>query len=932
MNEATIRTRGKTHRRLQGVYVFALSVIMLLALTAGSAFAAMPRAGSTIGNTAHATYDDPVLGNGKTADSNSVTTTVQQVFALVLTPPSTSNQTLQGSPGQILNFPHSVQNTGNGSDTYSLALSNLTGTALVGPLANIKIYADNGSGAPTGPALTSTPALNPGDIFRFVVVATVDPAATSASVASVDLKATSTSPSVFQSDTDFTTVTGNANVTIIKSVNPSVGNPDGTTHYTYNLQINNVGSMTASNIAISDIIPANLTYATNSGKFNGVAFNDGSAPAGLTYAYSGAGTHTLTATITSLAQQTTVNLSFDVTINTSAPAGAISNTADFTYNDGTPAPGGNKASTSNAAILTVNQVPAAYIDDASADGTTMVSSTDTDTVKNNHVVLNASPTQGSTFRFDNVVTNTGNGADTFAFNIISNTFPAGTVFTVEDTGGAPLTVTPSLAAGASYHVWVKVQLPTNASGSAGYNVVLQAQSQTGAKPVSAVNVTDRIAAIVAATVDVTDNRSIATATAADGLGAGPEASAVANGVKTVTAGATPVTTTFPVYINNTSAITTSDSYNLTAWADSALTTALSGGWSVTFATDGGAGNCSTTGGTISSIGPIIGGSNALVCAVVTVPANATPTGAAGKDIFIKAASPTTLATDAIHNAVVVSTIRSITISAAPLAQNVTIGGSISYTITIRNAGNVTEAGSVGQSVLQPTADSLSAAGFSSAIIGSADLNTITGGAGLAPGASVTTTLTVYANGSAVAGSVDTTTITIHTTGGVNPPADATTTVNTTAVSAAGLMLQKYQAVDATCNGTCGAGPCTFVQTSGLPVNPGECIKYQIVITNQNPYTVNNLDIYDDTPTDTLSGLQTLYNTGANCYDTAITVPGGNVNTGNTGTTPATMTGGVSPAANSTSLGNCTAGRLHFTAGSLATGATATITFGVQVPK
>jgi trimeric autotransporter adhesin len=939
MNGISLRNRGKTRTRLRKAFAFVLPVIMLLAFTAGSAFAAMPLANSTIGNTAHAVYDDPVLGNGKTADSNQVTTTVLQVYALVLTPPSSSNQTLTGSPGQILNFPHTVQNTGNGSDTFALALSNLTGSALVGPLANIQIFKDNGSGAPTGPAIASTPSLAPGEVFSFVVVATVDPAATAASTASFDLKATSSSTSVFKNDSDLTVVTGNANVTIIKSVTPTTGNPDGTTHYTYNLQVNNVGNMAASNIVIADIIPAGLSYVANSGKFNGAGFSDGGVyPAGLTaYSYTGnaPASHTLAATLPTLAKQTTVNLSFDVTINTTTLAGVLNNTATFTYNDGTASPGGDKSSSSNVAPLTVNQVPAAYIDDYSFDGTTMSSSTDTDGVKNNHVVLNTNPTQGSTFRFDNVVTNTGNGADTYTFNQISSTFPVATVFTIEDTGGNPLAVTPSIPAGGSFHVWVKVQLPIGVSGSAGYDVVLQAQSQTGAKPVSVVNVTDRIAKIIASSVDVTDTKSIAGGAAAvDGLGAGPEGTAILT--NTVTAGATPVTTTFPVYINNTSAITTSDSYDLTAYTDSALTTALSGGWSVTFKTDGPGpgGACATTGGTITSIGPIVGGSSALVCAVVTVPANATPTAITGKDIFIKAASPTTAASDAIHNAVVVSTTRGITISAAPPAQNVTIGGSIAYTITITNSGNVTEAGSVLLTALQPTTDSLSAAGFSSAIIGSVDLNAITGGAGLAPGASVTTTLRVYANGSAVPGSVDVTTIKIHTTGtitGVAAPADATATVNTTAVAAAGLKLEKYQAVDAACSGTCG-GTCTFVQTNGLPVNPGECVRYQIVITNQNPYDVANIDISDATPTDSLSGLQTLYNTGANCYDTPITVPGGNVVLTNTGSTAATMTGGVTPTPNSTSLGNCTPGTLHFTASSITSGATATITFGVQVPK
>ena len=64
-----------------------------------------------------------------------------------------------------------------------------------------------------------------------------------------------------------------------------------------------------------------------------------------------------------------------------------------------------------------------------------------------------------------------------------------------------------------------------------------------------------------------------------------------------------------------------DTYNLGASTSSTFaTTTLPTGWTVTFKADGGAGNCSSTGATITATGTVAAGSNAVVCVVVSVPA------------------------------------------------------------------------------------------------------------------------------------------------------------------------------------------------------------------------------------------------------------------------------------------------------------------------
>ena len=87
---------------------------------------------------------------------------------------------------------------------------------------------------------------------------------------------------------------------------------------------------------------------------------------------------------------------------------------------------------------------------------------------------------------------------------------------------------------------------------------------------------DILSAVTAQTVDVTEDLALPAATATNGKGAGPEASAVVT--NTATGGAS---TNFNLFVNNTS--TTGDTYNLQASTDSTFATqVLPAGWSVVF--------------------------------------------------------------------------------------------------------------------------------------------------------------------------------------------------------------------------------------------------------------------------------------------------------------------------------------------------------------
>ncbi len=99
----------------------ALAAAMAVAMGGFSAgaFAAAPVANSQIGNTATATYTD-ASAVPRSATSNTVQTIVQQVRAFDLV----ADETRYVAPGGQVTFPHTLTNTGNGSDTITLSAAN----------------------------------------------------------------------------------------------------------------------------------------------------------------------------------------------------------------------------------------------------------------------------------------------------------------------------------------------------------------------------------------------------------------------------------------------------------------------------------------------------------------------------------------------------------------------------------------------------------------------------------------------------------------------------------------------------------------------------------------------------------------------------------------------------------------------------------------
>src|SRR5215471_18227063 len=663
-----------------------LAVIVMLIPVSASAQTA---AGTAIGNQASATYTDS-SSVSRTATSNVVTTIVQQAASLTLT----ANGAKTASPGSPVFYPHTLTNTGNGSDSFTLTLAPAQSGAFT--LTGTHIYLDaNGDGIPdnftdlTGTQVTVAPGA--ANAFKFVITGTVPPGATAGQTNNFSVTATSVFDNTkAASNTDTTTATSNAVINVTKSMSSNSG-AAGSGPYTVTLTYTNSGNNTATTVNVSDALPAGMTYVAGSGRWSVTgatvltdATGDVQPASGSPHIDYSESANTVTAIIDQVAPGISGQLTFQVNIASGTAPGVLTNTATDSYNDGS---GTTVNGNSNGYNFTVRQSAAVTISD------TGVVANDNDGTINGIDTINSAP-QGGTVTFTDVVTNTGNGTDSFNITIPSNTFPAGTVFTLYksdgvtpliDTNGDSTPDTGPLGAGSSYTVIVKAGLPAGATGGPFNATVTATSTVVGAINAGAnASMIDRLVAITTNTVDLTNNAAIGSPGVL-GVGPGPEASAVVN------IAANPGTTaTFVLYVNNTSGASTADSYDLLASSTTTFTSSstLPGGWSVTFRSSNGS-DCSAAnlGAVISNTGVVNGGTAKLVCAVISVPANYA---AGAQAVYFQAKSPTSGALDVIHDQVTVNTVHSVTLT--PNGSNqIFPGGSVTYTHNLTNNGNVSEA-------------------------------------------------------------------------------------------------------------------------------------------------------------------------------------------------------------------------------------------------
>ena len=827
----------------------------------GAAQAAAPLAGTSIGNQASASYVDQANVT-RNVTSNLVTTIVQQVAALTLQ----QNLSKTVTAGSQVSYPLTLTNTGNGSDSYNLTQTQTGAFAFT----SLTFYADaNGDGvADNTTPITATTVLAPGGVFRFVAVGNVPTTATSGQVDTMVVTAASVlTPATTATVTDITTVTTNAVINVNKSMSAIAG-ASPSAGYTVTLNYSNTGNTAATAVSLVDAVPAGMIYVANSGRWSvtgSTVLTDATGAAqgtNPTIDYSVTG-NTVTGIINTVAPGQSGTVTFQVDIAAGLSAGALNNTATYAYNDGVAA---IPAANTNTFVFTVNQSTS-----LSFTGQTI-----------------ASATQGSTVTFNNILTNTSNAADSFDI-AVGTGFPAGTAYTLYksdgvtplvDTNGNSTPDTGLVAAGATYTVVLKVTLPASATGGP-YSVAKTATSKFD--PTKTAVATDTLTVIAANTVDLTNNVALPT-TAANGAGA--------TGATIITTNSTnPGTTTrFTLFANNTSA--TGDTYNISA-------TGLAPGWTLVFR--------DAAGTVITNTGVVAGGANKLVYADVSIPAGQAAITSPGQSIAFTVTSPATGATDLKTDAVVINTVRSIVLTPNNIGQ-VFPGGSVVYTHTITNQGNVVE-NSVGGSTVALTFANSQSAGFTSIVyldvnnnnvidVGDVVVNTAADLGAFAINQTKQLLVKVTAGSGVGIGVVDTTTLTATTAGLINgvavPPvviaADATTVIS------GNIVLIKMQALDAACDGTADTAYSTVTITTGAI--PGACIRYQITATNNGNADATGVVISDNTPAST---------TYSN------TVPAATV-----------------PVSSVTAPANAATGTVKATVGTLTPSASVVLTFGVRI--
>ena len=295
---------GAKHQLLPSCSIISLLGALALSTQAQAQVSNPPltRAGTTISNTASATFDTG--GGSQTVDSNRVDLLVDELLDVTVDSSNPADvPTTPGATGQVLTF--SVTNNGNGSENFVLSTIANVGGDNFDPVVT-QIYIDDGDGVfdagtdrPYTPG-TNDPQLDPDESVTIFVIATtpgtvVDGNRGIVSLVAAAVTGTGAPGTSFagqgegggdavvgstgadgQDDGAFVVVA--ATVALVKSaiVTNSLGTADpipGAT-ITYTIVATVAGNGSVNGLAITDNIPADTTYAPGSITLGGGALPD----------------------------------------------------------------------------------------------------------------------------------------------------------------------------------------------------------------------------------------------------------------------------------------------------------------------------------------------------------------------------------------------------------------------------------------------------------------------------------------------------------------------------------------------------------------------------------------------------------------------------------------------------------------------------------
>ncbi|MBF7687389.1 beta strand repeat-containing protein [Acinetobacter rathckeae] len=808
---------------------------------ASTAQAAAPSAGTNISNIASASYTDS-NGSEKSVTSNVVTTTVLQVASFTLEADTTQNANANGQ----VSISHTLTNTGNGSDTFSVAVANndsRDNTTDNYDFNGLSVYLDaNKDGIPDSQTPISQVTLAAGQSVNVIVRAnTASTGVTAGDLGKLTVSAGSgVDTSLTKKNVDTVKITNGAVISLVKSASVQNVDPtasDASREVEYTLAYQNTGNTTATNVTITDVLPANLIYTAGSATLNGSSLSDASDADGYVY-----DSGKVKLVLPSVAANSSGVLKFKVKVVQNAPAGKITNVASVDP-DGDNGPEGSTNSNSND--VTVMSIKKGTINDSLTDAFADGASTTTPTPD----VVSQSTTQGTSISFGSasgepiVVHNTGNVTESYNITVDKNTLPSGSVVELfkadgvtplTDTNGDGVLDTGPIEKGGKYQVVAKVTLPSTYSTTTAVNAILTAS------PVSDSSLKDTIklevSKVTAATVDLSNGD------ATNSTGSTPGASGQDTAQYIDTKSTKPGQgVSFPLAVTNTGA--NADNYNLSTATD------LPTGWTVQYYLADSSGN--PTGSAITNTGNVPSNTTIKLVAVVT-PAQNTPAG--NQEVLFKVASPATGLTDVMSDRVVVETVRTVSLQNDRSGQ-IAPGGTVVYKHTLTNNSNIVE--STKNLPFTLTNDQSSNGWVTSIFVdtngnGIADSDELVTGsdfsdkkATLAIGESVNLLIKVQAPTNATAGTANAVTFTITPTDVNGQSAKSVTNTDLTTVTSGQVRLVKEQASVDCSTGQVSSG--SYSQNS-ISAKPGTCVKYRITAYNEGNANVTNVVVSDSTPT------------------------------------------------------------------------------------
>lgn len=798
--------------------IFLLTLLSVLAL-ATTTFAAVPPANAEIGNQATLEYVDGT-GLNRTVLSNIVITTVNPVYGVDIDP----NVELIALNNQQVNFVHTVTNLGNIEDNILLETANVpTGMTIDG------IFDTRGN------KIDQLTKVSPGASVTIIVKATVTGAA-DAVLDGLNVIATSAGDGAATDFvTDKVTIKSGAIINVYKRFDKSSGTTDE--NIVVNLATINSSTQAGNSLEITDALDTEFSYVgearfTIDGGTNWKTISTGNTVDNVTLTVSG---QNITIINGNQVPEDTgnglddANFQFEFTIRPIVGnARIIPNTANYSYHDGSESVAAKDTNTVTYEVLQYAGI--------------------TFTGQELGVVE-----QGALFKFENIITNTGNGTDTFDVSLVQDEFPAGTEFFLAfdsgtdefegrvpliDTTGSGEVDTGAMIVGETKTILLWVQLPREAVG-ADYKINKLGESYFDSSTTAVAE--DIVKTINPATVDITNNYSLTERPNGSGIGRGkgPEVAPVTE--LSITPGQSGY---FNLYVNNVSGFIT-DEYILEVSTDPTFAeVSVPEGITVTFETP--------QGSELRSTGPVDPGNFANVRALVEVDQN---TLAGNVSLYFRAISLTTGAYDIKHDMVKVGILRNLSI--LPNNEGETYAGtSLYYTHTIKNGGNVLEGGGNDSSIvlirLNDTKNNKFAStswldvnnngvlekGIDSQITDLATLD------GLVPGESIQIFVEVLAGLKAQIGDINTTTVRLDVSkGAYNVSHPDVKVEDVTTIIADSLIIDKYQG---SADGFDPSNPANFTKDQQTG-SAGGYIYYRILVTNTGTTAVDDVVIEDIIP-------------------------------------------------------------------------------------